>query len=173
MDSDDEIITVVGADRYTEHQRQLESHGIDVTKAVTEGRLHVITADDWYMKGGSFSAGRMYALVQQALADLQRKGRRARGAGAMEWALQGAVDTRELMEYEARENFLIAKYDATLLCVYDLNEISGRMLMDILVTHPYIIHGRALRKNPYYVPAIERLREVLTPDGPSHAAGPH
>jgi hypothetical protein len=169
LDSDDEIISVVNADRYAEHRKGLASHGIDVTKAEEDGRLHVITADDWYMKGGAFSAGRMYTLVQEALADLQRKGRRARGAGAMDWALHGKADTRELMEYEARVNFLITKYDATLLCVYDINEISGRMLMDLLLTHPYIIHGRVLRKNPYYVPAIDVLREVLLPEGPSQA----
>lgn len=167
---DEEIISVVGADRYADHCRRLQDHGIDVPKATEAGRLHVLTADEWYMKGGSFGATRMYELVQGALAELQRNGRRARGAGVMDWALDGAVDTKELMEYESRANFLIEKYDATLLCVYDINEISGRMLMELLATHPYIIHGRALRENPYYVPAVERLREVLLPDMPTEIA---
>ena len=164
---DEEVITVVGADRYADHCRRLEAHGIDVPKAMEDGMLHVLTADDWYMKGGSFGATRMYELVQGALAELERKGRRARGAGVMDWALNGGADPTELMEYESRANFLIEKYDATLLCVYDINEISGRMLMELLETHPYVIHGRELRKNPYYMPAFERLREMLQPDGPS------
>lgn len=67
--------------------------------------LHVLTADDWYMKGGPFGAARMYGLVQEALAELQKKGRRARGAGVMDWALHGGADTREAMEYESRVNF--------------------------------------------------------------------
>jgi hypothetical protein len=76
-----------------------------VPKAIEDGMLHVLTADDWYMKGGPFGAARMYGLVQEALAELRKKGRRARGAGVMDWALHGGADTRELMEYESRVNF--------------------------------------------------------------------
>jgi len=164
LDCGEEIISVVDADQYTDHCRRLEAHGIDVPKAMEDGMLHVMPADDWYLKGGPFSATRMYELVQGALAELQRKGRRARGAGVMDWAVNGGVDTKELMEYESRVNFLIETYDVTLLCVYDINEISARMMMELLATHPYTIHSRVLRKNPYYVPAVERLREVLLPD---------
>jgi hypothetical protein len=164
LGSDEEIITVVGAERYTDHCQRLQSHGIDVPKQMQDGMLHVLLADDWYMKGGPFSAPRMYDLVQGALADLQKKGRRARGAGVMDWALRGGTDTRQLMEYESRVNFLIEAYDATLLCVYDINEISGRMLMELLATHPFIIHGRVLRENPYYTPPLDRLLEVLRAD---------
>jgi hypothetical protein len=101
---------------------------------------------------------------------LQRKGRRARGAGVMDWALHGAADTKELMEYESRVNFLIDMYDATLLCVYDINEISARMLTELLATHPYTILGGVLRENPCYVQPLERLREVLRTDGSSQSA---
>jgi hypothetical protein len=164
---DEEVITVVGADRCTDHCRRLEDHGIDVAAALENGRLHVIPADDWYLKGGPFGAARMYDLVQGALAELRRNGRRARGSGVMDWALHGGADMKELMEYESRVNFLIEAYDATLLCVYDINEISGRMLMEILQTHPYVIFGRVLRENPYYRPPLERLREVLQTMSPS------
>jgi len=170
LGADEEVITVVGADRYADHCRRLQTHGIDVPKALEDGMLHVVTADDWYMKGGPFGAARMYDLVQGTLAELQRKGRRARGAGVMDWVLHGGTDTKEVMEYESRVNFLIETYDATLLCVYDINEISGRMLMELLTTHPYVILGRTLRENPYYVPPLDRLREVLLRDTPSHAA---
>ena len=168
--SDRRAGTLWGADRYADHCRRLQTHGIDVAKAMEDGMLHVVTADDWYMKGGPFGATRMYDLVQGALAELQRKGRRARGAGVMDWALHGGTDTKEVMEYESRVNFLIETYDATLLCVYDLNEVSGRMLMELLTTHPYVIFGRTLRENPYYVPPLDRLREVLLRDTSSHAA---
>lgn len=165
----EEVITVVGADRTADHRHRLELHGINVAKAEEAGRLHVIPADDWYLRGGPFGAQRMYTLVQEALADLQKQGRRARGAGVMDWAVDGRTDTRELLAYESRVNFLIEKYDATLLCVYDINHVSGRMLMELLGTHPYVIHGRTLRRNPYYTPAMDRLREVLMSDGPSQS----
>ena len=35
--------------------------------------------------------------------------------------------------------------------------------MEILQTHPYIVYAGHVRENLYYVPPIERVREVLLP----------
>jgi hypothetical protein len=70
---------------------------------------------------------------------------------------------RTASTWTRRVNFLVPTFDCTLLCVYDINEISGRMMMEILQTHPYLVYGGRVRENPYYVPPIERLREVLLP----------
>ena len=102
--------------------------------------------------------------LQGALAEAHRKGHRVRTSGVMDWALHGAAGIEELMEYESRVNFLVPTYDCTLLCVYDINEISGRMMMDILATHPYVVLNRRVRENPYYVAPLERLRQVLLPE---------
>lgn len=162
---DEEVINIVDANRHRDHCERLGAQGIDVESEMRDGRLQVLTAEETYMKGGRFGAQRMYELLQGALADAHRKNRRVRTSGVMDWALHGAAGTEELMEYEARVNFLVPTYECTLLCVYDINEISGRMMMEILATHPYIVHGRHIRENPYYVPPLERLREVLLPDG--------
>jgi hypothetical protein len=166
IDLDEEVITIVGEERKGDHCRRLQAHGIDVPTATQEGKLQVLTAEDTYMKGGRFGATRMYELLQGALSDAHRKGHRVRTSGVMDWALHGAAGTEELMEYESRVNFLVPTYECTLLCVYDINEINGRMMMDILATHPYIVHGRRIRENSYYVAPLERLREVLLPDAP-------
>jgi hypothetical protein len=167
---DEEVINIVDANRHADHCRRLEAHGVDVKAAMDEGKLQVLTAEDTYIKGGRFGAERMYELLHGALAEAQRNGRRVRTSGVMDWALHGYAGTEELMEYEARVNFLVPTYECTLLCVYDINEISGRMMMEILATHPYIVHGRRIRENPYYVAPIERLREVLLPDAPAASA---
>jgi hypothetical protein len=39
------------------------------------------------------------------------------------------------------------------------------MMMEILQTHQHVLYGGRIRENPYYVAPIERLREVLLPDG--------
>jgi len=161
---DEEVINIVDENRHRDHCRRLQSQGIDVAAEMSAGRLQVLTAEDTYMKGGRFGAQRMYEMLQGALADAHRNGRRVRTSGVMDWALHGAAGTEELMEYESRVNFLVPTYDCTLLCVYDINEISGRMMMEILSTHPYILHGKRIRENPYYVAPLERLREVLMPD---------
>jgi len=167
IDLDEEVITIVGADRQADHYRRIAAHGIDVLGATEAGKLQVLTAEDTYIRGGRFGATRMYELLHGALAEAHRKGRRVRTSGVMDWALHGAAGTEELMEYEARVNFLVPTYECTLLCVYDINEISGRMMMEILSTHSYIVHGRRVRVNPYYVAPLDRLREVLLPDTPT------
>jgi hypothetical protein len=164
---DERVITIVGEDRRRDHRAKLAAHGIDVETAEQDGHLAVLTAEETYVKGGRFGAERMYQLLQGALADAHQNGKRVRTSGVMDWALNGAAGTEELMEYESRVNFLVPTYDCTLLCVYDINEISGRMMMEILTTHPYIVHGRRIRENPYYVQPIDRLREVLLPDEPA------
>lgn len=161
---DETVINIVDGHRHRDHCRRLEQKGVDVEGAMSEGRLQVLTAEDTYMKGGRFGAHRMYEMLQGALAEAQRNGRRVRTSGVMDWALHGAAGTEELMEYESRVNFLVPTYDCTLLCVYDINEINGRMMMDILSTHPYIVHGKRVRENPYYVAPLERLREMLLPN---------
>jgi hypothetical protein len=162
---EEEVINIVDTHRHRDHCNRLKAQGIDVDAAMGEGRLQVLTAEDTYMKGGRFGAQRMYEMLQGALADAHQKGRRVRTSGVMDWALHGAAGTEELMEYESRVNFLVPTYDCTLLCVYDINEISGRMMMEILTTHPYIIFNKQIRENPYYVAPLERLRQVLLPDG--------
>ena len=166
IELDEEVITIVDDGRRKDHCSRMEQRGIDVAAAMEEGRLQVLTAEDTYIKGGRFGAQRMYEMLQGALADAHRRGHRVRTSGVMDWALHGHAGTEELMDYESRVNFLVPTYDCTLLCVYDINEISGRMMMEILTTHPYIIHERRIRENPYYVAPLERLREVLLPNNP-------
>ena len=167
IELDEEVITIVDAEREKDHRTRIQAHGIDVDQATTGGRLQVLRSEETYTKGGRFGAERMYELLHGALADARHRGHRVRTSGVMDWATRGHAGTEELMEYESRVNFLVPSYDCTLLCVYDINEISGRMMMEILSTHPYIIHNRRIRENPYYVAPIERLREVLLPDTPS------
>ena len=163
---DEEVINIVDAHRHGSHCDRLRAEGVDVEKEMSEGRLHVLTAEDTYLKGGRFGSQRMYELLQTALAEAHGKGRRVRASGVMDWTLQGAAGTEELMEYESRVNFLVPAYGCVLLCVYDINETSGRMMMDILSTHPYVLHRGRVRENPYYVPPLERLGAVLLPNAP-------
>ena len=160
----EEVINIVDADRSKDHVQRLAVHGIDVEDAIHSGRLRVLTSEETYTKGGKFGAERMYEMLQGALADARSKGKRVRTSGVMDWATRGHAGTEELMEYESRVNFLVPTYECTLLCVYDISEISGQMMMEILQTHPYILYDGRIRENQYYVPPIERLREVLLPN---------
>jgi len=157
----EQVINIVDADRFEDHHQQLAARGVDVDNAVKSDSLKVLTAEDTYTAGGEFSSKRMYALLQDALAAAQFKGRRVRTSGVMDWASRGHAGTEELMDYEARVNVLVPQYDCTLLCVYDLAKLSGTMVMDILATHALVVRGKHVLENPYYVAPIDMLRSVL------------
>ncbi len=164
IDQGEQVINIVDRTHVDDHNQRLSSHGIPVEAASECGSLRVLASEDTYTFGGRFAAQRMYDTLQGALADANREGRRVRTSGVMDWAYRGHAGTEELMAYESRVNVLVPLYDCTLLCVYDLNELTGRMMMDILETHPLIVHRREIRENPYYRPPIEMLRDILNPD---------
>jgi hypothetical protein len=44
--------------------------------------------------------------------------------------------------------------------------MNGTLVMDVLATHPYVIRGRSILKNPYYVAPINVLKDTLMETGP-------
>ena len=157
----EEVITIVDADRKDDHCKRVAHYEIPVEHAMADGTFKVLTAEDTYTAGGRFEATRMYELLQSALVDAKRHGRRVRTSGVMDWSNAGTPGTEELMEYEARVNVLVPMYDCTLLCVYDISKISATAMMDILQTHPYVVHRRKVLENPYYIAPIDVLKEQL------------
>lgn len=165
LDCGEEVINIVDSANEADHYVRLRSHGIDVQAAVDADRLKVYTSDHTYTLGGRFESQRMYDLLHGALHSARVHGRRVRAAGVMDWSAQGWPGTQELMEYESKVNVLVPMYDCTLLCVYDLAKISGQMLMDILATHPYVLHRRRVLQSAQYIPPLEVLRDFLLDNG--------
>lgn len=89
---------------------------------------------DTYLKGGNFAADRMYDLVEEELLDSEKAGYDSiRARGDMTWALRGVSRTGELIHYEARLNELTPKHSCSLICMYDLNCFSGRVIAHVLL----------------------------------------
>jgi hypothetical protein len=80
--------------------------------------------------------------------------------GDMEWALRNLPGTDELMVYEARVNQMACNHDCTLLCAYDVNRFSGRIIADVLATHSHVIINGKVHQNPYYVDPVTYLHKL-------------
>ena len=65
-----------------------------------------------------------------------------------------------LVEYEARLNHVLSKYNDPVICNYDLSKFSASVAMDIMRTHPLVIIGGLLRENPFFVPPEQFLLEM-------------
>jgi hypothetical protein len=133
---------------------------MDVDSAERSGQLEVLTWEDAYLKDGYFDGDRMIRILEEVLQENRRKFGMMRLMGNMEWALQTLPGVTDIVEYEAKLNYVLPKYEEPVVCVYDLNKHSGAVVMDILRTHPLVIIGGVLQENPMYVHPDEFLEEL-------------
>ena len=54
--------------------------------------------------------------------------------------------------YEAEVNELASRYPQFIMCLYDLDQWAGELIMSVLKTHPRIFVNGLILNNPYYVP---------------------
>jgi hypothetical protein len=78
----------------------------------------------------------------------------------MEWALVDLPGVDDLIEFEALVNYVILKYEDTVICAYDLSRFGASVVIDALRTHPVVILGGMLQENPFFVPPDQFLLEI-------------
>jgi len=78
----------------------------------------------------------------------------------MDWLFLDKPAVNNLVEYEARLNHVLSKYNNPAICNYDLSKFSASVAMDIMRTHPLVIIGGLLRENPFFVPPEQFLEEM-------------
>lgn len=133
-----------------------------VDEAIRANQLRIVASEETYLKDGIFEAERMFNMLEGLLRDVAASPfRRVRTCGDMRWAMRNMPGTDELMEYESRVNVLTRQYDCTLMCAYDVNQISGKAMMDILATHPMVVMGDRIYENQYYVEPAKFLQTLV------------
>ena len=161
FEQEDKAFHIVAEGRRPEHRRRLEQVGIDVAEVQRKGQLEVRGWEDAYLQDGHFDQNRMLALIEEVLTDGKARGfPLTRLVANMEWALEDRPGVDDIVEYETRVNFVLAKYDHAVCCTYDLARFGAKVVMDVLRTHPMVIIGGVLQQNPFFVPPDEFLREL-------------
>lgn len=157
----DKAYHYVDPQRQDEHLRWLTDAGVDVDELTSTGQLEVQPWEDATLRGGSFDLESWLATFEGVLQSGPASGYgQTRFFGHMEWALTDLPGTEDLIAYETRVNYLIPKYEDTVICTYDLNKFGARAVMDALRTHPVVIIGGLLQENPFYVSPDELLSEI-------------
>ena len=158
LERKEKVINILEGASHHEHCERLSNAGIPVLEKSASNQLHVLASEDTYLKGGSFEAEKMLQLLEDALIEAGSEGYDSvRACGEMEWALKNVPGTDELIEYEARLNLLTPKHSCSLVCMYDINRFSARVLTDVLATHSHVIMNGKIHKNPYYIEPLEFL----------------
>lgn len=160
FDCGDRAFHVIDPNQRKEHLQRLESAGIDTERAASSGQLKVYGWNDAHIDpDGRFDQFRMISLIEEELKSGSAQGFGcSRSIGHMGWALDEPLGVEDLVEYEARLNYILPQYKDPLICVYDINKFSGAVILDILRTHPMVVIGGTLQENPFFVPPDEFLR---------------
>jgi hypothetical protein len=162
LERNEEVLNILDTTSYDDHCSRLHNFGIPVLEKITSSQLKILSSDETYLKTGNFAADSMYDMLEEALINSKKEGYDSiRACGDMAWALRNLPGTDELIEYEARLNVLTPKHSCSLVCMYDINQFSGRTFADILATHPYVIINGKIHKNSSYIEPFEFLPSLM------------
>lgn len=163
LDKGERVHHVVDPGRRDEHVQRMTAAGIDVEAATKSGQLVLRDWADIYFKGGGFDQNRVFQSFLDVHNDSVRMGYpRTRFMGHMEWAA-ARDDLDELIEYEASYEQVVRQLPPSgdaVICIYQIGDWGGDLVMRTLRTHPLVIIGGALHENPFYAKPDEVLTEL-------------
>jgi hypothetical protein len=152
---------VVDPELREQHLKLLAEGGINVPQAIDTGQLEVRRWQDAYLRGDRFDQNAMLALIEEVIQSADAAGYPlTRLVAHMEWALLDKPGVDDLVEYEARLNYVLPKYNDPVICTYDLSKFGANTVMDIMRTHPVVIIGGMLQENPFFIPPDQFLLEL-------------
>ncbi len=153
-------VHVVNPDQRTVHMQRLVAAGIDPAGAERAGQLEVRINTDTYLRDGGFDQDRMLHAFEQISSGNAPGGfPLSRIVCRMDWAAEGKSYVNDLIEFESRVNEVWEHHDDAVICTYHLGKFSGETVIDIMRTHPMVIIGGILHRNPFFVPPGDFLRE--------------
>ena len=161
MEQGDRAFHIVNPSLRSEHTQRIAEAGIDTARAEVDGQLEIIGWDEAYLRDGSFNHSAMLSLLPVLLNNGRIRGFPVtRFIADVAWVLNtpGAVD--RLLEYECRVNLALPKAADIVICSYDLDKVDAAMVIAALRTHPIVLIGGIVQRNPFYVPPEELLKEL-------------
>jgi hypothetical protein len=153
-------VHVVNPHQRSEHLQRLAAAGIDSATAEHSGLFELRTTIETYLSDGHFDQDRMLHAFEEIASSNEAKGfPLSRIVCRMDWAAEAKGSVNDLIEFESRVNEVWERHDDAVICTYHLDKFGGDTIIDIMRTHPLIILGGILQRNPFFVPPAEFLQE--------------
>lgn len=132
----------------------LGKKGFDTRQLTESGQLCTL--------GGKASGGEMLASIGGRFQQAQEGGSTCiRLLGNIGWGRPGWPGEENILEFEAKVTDAAKQYPCVVVCMYDVRNLPGRVLLKGgFETHPHVVHGNAMRENPYYVPTAAFLANL-------------
>jgi hypothetical protein len=126
----------------------------DLDRLIREGRLVILRRE--------VSASETLANIEAAFGAAVSKGATAiryLGNLGMGQAPLPGKGADEVVELENGATLLGRRYPCVIVCMYDVNTVSGRLVLNAgFGTHPLAVRGHALKQNAYSAPNEEAAR---------------
>lgn len=157
----DKAVHVINPNDRDTHLARLTSAGIDTNGAQKTGQFELRDNTEVYLREGHFDQDRMLeAFEKMASGNASRGFPLSRIVCRMDWATTQGNHVDDLIEFEARVNDVWRRHSDAVICTYHLARFGGETIIDIIRTHPMIIVGGILQRNPFFVPPNQFLQEV-------------
>jgi hypothetical protein len=153
-------IHVVNPDQRQKHSQRLAEAGIDPVAAQQSGQLDLRMNTDVYLPDGRFDPDRMIGVFEQLASGNAEGGfPLSRICCRMDWAVEDQSHIDDVIEFESRVNEVWRNHDDAVICTYHLGQFGGDAVIDIMRTHPMVVIGGILQRNPFYIPPEQFLGE--------------
>lgn len=157
----EKVIQIVDPEIRDQYIGRMKDAGIDIEEYKESGQVEVHSWQDGHLKGGWFDQEKMIPLVEDLLNSCKAEGYPlTRLVGNMEWALTDVPGVEDLVEYESRINYTLSKFDDPVVCCYDASKFPADVILGALRTHPMVLVGGTLHRNPLYVDPDQFLAEL-------------
>jgi hypothetical protein len=162
-----------------EHADRLRAAGIDVDRATAQGQLELLMSETTYLRAGRFDKDAMIARLIAILDNGRPLGYpRTCVVAHAEHVCTDTEDARAFLEYEIRLDKVLVGYPDSVICAYDLGEISSGRAAEVLRAHHTVLVNGVLIENPHFVSpeaSLEALQKLLakTPPAPDPRRHPH
>jgi hypothetical protein len=160
FDRGDKAIHVVNPGQRHDHLQRLATVGVDTAAAEARGQFELRTNTDTYLRDGRFDQERMLAVFEQLASGNATYGfPLSRIVCRMDWVAEALPAVDDVIEFESRVNDIWRRRDDAVICTYLLHQFSGDAVIDIMRTHPMVIIGGILHRNPFFVPPEQFVPE--------------
>lgn len=161
LERGERVVHVIEPATQPDYLRRLEAAGIDVERSQRHGQLELRHRQEAYLQDGRFDQEKMLALIEASFLHGRDRGvPLTRFIADMHWPEGQTPGVEDLVRYQQRLNELSPRYDDVIVSTYDCARFGAGFVMDILRTHPIVIIGGILQKNPFFVSPDELLSEL-------------
>lgn len=124
----------------------------DVDRCLASRQLDVLGADDPQFSPEDFSIPEMLDFWDRTVAEATTEGYEvARLSAEAAWWSPQLPGDQAMVAYESELSAFTARQSAAILCLYDLNDCTAGLVIDLVKTHPRTMINRLVVRNPWHL----------------------